>query len=150
MHKSYLRSILRHKWFVFIEACRLGIPWLGIIHDLSKFSPREFFTYARAKAIAGEGKSPVDIGASEMDRAWMHHARNRHHWQAWLVVYQTQNPTPKALPMPDRYRREMLADWRGAGRAYGSPDTRAWYAANCDRMILHTDTRAWIEEQLQV
>jgi hypothetical protein len=44
---KYLWSMMRHKWFVFIEACKLGIPWLGLIHDLSKFAPSEFIPYAR-------------------------------------------------------------------------------------------------------
>jgi len=44
---SYLKYILRHKWFVFWEACKLGIPWLGLIHDWHKFLPDEFFPYAR-------------------------------------------------------------------------------------------------------
>lgn len=52
-------------------------------------------------------------------------------------------------PMPDVYRREMLADWRGAGLANGFSDTAGWYAKNKDKMILHPQTRAWIEEQLQ-
>ena len=52
------------------------------------------------------------------------------------------------LPMPDRYRREMLADWRGAGRAYGNPDTRKWYEKHKHKIIIHAETRAWIESQL--
>jgi hypothetical protein len=55
-----------------------------------------------------------------------------------------------ADPMPDVYRREMLADWRGAGLALGFPDTTGWYAKNKDKMILHPDTRAWIEQELGV
>lgn len=51
-------------------------------------------------------------------------------------------------PMPLVYRREMLADWIGAGRALGKPDTKAWYLANKDKMKLHGDTRAWIESKL--
>lgn len=54
----------------------------------------------------------------------------------------------KVLPMPDCYRREMLADWRGAGRAQGTPDVRAWYRANQHKMRLHPETRAWIENEL--
>lgn len=50
--------------------------------------------------------------------------------------------TPTAMPMPNRYRDEMLADWIGAGRALGKPDTRAWYHANRDKIILHPDTQA--------
>ena len=52
--------------------------------------------------------------------------------------------------MPDKYRREMLADWRGAGRAQGTPDTRAWYIKHYHDIILHEDTRQWLDEQLGV
>lgn len=52
------------------------------------------------------------------------------------------------LPMPDKYRREMLADWRGAGKAQGKPDTRAWYEANKNKIVLHAETREWIEANL--
>lgn len=51
-------------------------------------------------------------------------------------------------PMPDMYRREMLADWIGAGKAMGKPNTWEWYEANKDKMKLHPETRAWIEEQI--
>ncbi|GMU26398.1 MAG: hypothetical protein AMXMBFR16_13030 [Candidatus Uhrbacteria bacterium] len=50
--------------------------------------------------------------------------------------------------MPDVYRREMLADWIGAGRALGKPKTWEWYEANKDNMLIHTETRAWIEAEL--
>ena len=53
-------------------------------------------------------------------------------------------------PMPDVYRREMLADWRGAGLALGFPDTAGWYVKNRDNIKLHSETRAWIEQQLGV
>lgn len=52
--------------------------------------------------------------------------------------------------MPDVYRREMLADWRGAGRATGNPDTKAWYLKNRHNMRLHPDTRVWIERELKI
>ena len=45
---------------------------------------------------------------------------------------------------------EMLCDWRGAGRAQGTPDTAAWYMAHGHKMQLHTGTRAWVERQLGV
>ena len=47
MYWKYLKAVLKHKWFVFIECRKLGIPWLGVIHDLSKFLPSEFIPYAR-------------------------------------------------------------------------------------------------------
>lgn len=47
------------------------------------------------------------------------------------------------------YAKEMLADWQGAGRAQGHGDnTLGWYAKNRDKMLLHPETRAWIEQQI--
>jgi hypothetical protein len=61
----------------------------------------------------------------------------------------------EALPMPDRYQREMLADWMGAGRAIKGhgPEkaigaTQSWYEKNKNLMILHEETRQWVEGYL--
>jgi len=162
MYWKYLKSQLRHKWFVFVECCKLGIPWLGIIHDWSKFTPSEIVGYARyfyggyqpLAAIPGDWRfrvlSKEDV-ARQFDVAWLHHQhRNKHHWQRWLLTLDSARSDGKliALPMPDRYRREMLADWYGAGRAYGNPDTPSWYLNNREQMILHEETQDWIEKQL--
>ena len=40
---GHLKTVLTHKWWVFKYACKLGIPWQGFMHDMSKFSPTEFF-----------------------------------------------------------------------------------------------------------
>jgi hypothetical protein len=58
------------------------------------------------------------------------------------------NNTPVALEMPDLWRREMLADWMGAGRALGNPDTLGWYEANRNQIFIHPATRAWVDEML--
>lgn len=56
------------------------------------------------------------------------------------------------IPMPETACREMLADWFGAGRSYNADWTplepRKWYEKNRDKMILHADTRAWVEAEL--
>ena len=146
-HILYLKSQLRHKYFVFIECWKLGIPWLGLIHDLSKFTPSEWAGYTRY--FYGEHKT-AEI-ETDFDVAWLHHQhRNKHHWQRWLLTLDSERSDGKlfAVPMPDRYRREMLADWNGAGQAYGNPNTAEWYLQNRDQMQLHPETRAWIESQL--
>ena len=166
MHWKYLKSQLRHKWFVFVECCKLGIPWLGVIHDLSKFSWAEWRGYARyfygnypnretmdawgRSYYTGPTKQSVE---HDFDVAWLHHQhRNKHHFQRWLLTLDSARSDGKLfpLPMPDKYRREMLADWRGAGRAYGNSDTAGWYNKNKGQMQLHPLTREWIEEQLCV
>jgi hypothetical protein len=141
-HWQYLCYVLRHKWFVFIECCRLGIPWLGIIHDLSKFLPSEWFPYVEKFY----GNKSIPCVGRDFDYAWLAHQRsNKHHWQAWISIGDKDGVD--ILEMPDRYRKEMLADWIGAGKAQGKPDTRAWYEKNKDRIYLGV-TKKWVEDQL--
>ena len=54
---GHLKTILIHKWWVFYYCCKLGIPWQGIVHDLSKFSPTEFFE--SVKFYQGGKSSPI-------------------------------------------------------------------------------------------
>lgn len=159
MHVKYLWYIIKHKWFVFVEACKLGIPWLGLVHDWSKVLPDEWIPYARYfyGPKADQQRDPVGYfykrlynGESAFDLAWLKHIhRNKHHWQ-WWVLREDDGGT-KSLAMPNQYRREMLADWRGAGRAQGYGDnTLEWYMKNKDKMQLNPETRQWIERALCV
>lgn len=152
MYAKYLWYVLRHKWFVFLEACKMGIPWLGLVHDLSKFRPDEFIPYAKyfygknAKQWREETGyyKPTDTGDEAFDFAWLlHQKRNRHHWQWWILP--EDDGGTKVLPIPEKYCKEMLADWRGAGRVQGKPNTAAWYTKNKDKMTLEPGTRLWIE-----
>lgn len=153
-HFKYLRYIILHKWYVFIECCKLGIPFAGIVHDLSKLTPSEWGPYAHTFYGRETACRPdADGDKAEklaFDIAWNHHQkRNPHHWQYWVLLEDSGKVVP--LPMPERYRREMLADWRGAGRAIkGVDDTKTWYVKNRDNMILHATTRNWIEQQLGI
>lgn len=156
-HWAYAKYVFRHKWFVFVECCRLGIPWLGITHDWSKLRPSEWFPYARYFYTAdGQPRQrrdktgyyrPSDTGDSGFDQAIFRHVgrRNKHHWQAWILPGD-DGGEDRVFPMPDRYRREMLADWRGASRAQGltSDDVRGWYRKNSRKLRLHPETRRWV------
>ncbi len=153
-HLRYLSYVVRHKWFVFLEAIKLGIPWLGFWHDMSKFRPDEWRPYAAyfygpqpVRDSTGYSK-PADTGDAAFDFAWLlHQKRNPHHWQFWILP--EDNGGTKILRMPWRYQAEMLADWRGAGKAQGYGDnTLVWYNKNKQKMQLHPDTRAWVVAEL--
>jgi hypothetical protein len=162
---KFLWSLLRHKFFVFVEACRLGIPWLGLIHDWSKFLPSEYVPYARyfygnypkRSEIHGDMRNEIPdrltkegISAA-FDIAWNYHEkRNKHHWQYWVLINDRSEPQVQGLPMPERYIREMVADWRGAGRAYGNPNTVEWYQKQAEKQIMHLKTRRRVEELLGI
>lgn len=150
---KYLKALLRHKWFVLLESCKLGIPLLGIVHDISKFLPDEFIPYA--KFFYGEHEEwEEDYIKEEFDLAWLkHQKRNKHHWQSWILMndsgYKIKNSKrvfkqvePQEMPL--EYLREMLADWRGAGRAYGNADTKQWYLTNREYIVIHPTTQMWI------
>jgi len=159
IHMHYLYYVLRHKWYVFLECCKLGIPFLGIAHDCSKFRLSEWLPYARyfygeypvfqeiKFIIIYMGLTKEDV-SRQFDFAWLlHQKRNKHHWQWWLLL--EDDGGTKVLAMPDMYRREMLADWRGAGKAMtGKDNTAQWYIEHHDKMQLHPDTRNWIEKEL--
>jgi hypothetical protein len=83
----------------------------------------------------------------DFDRAWLHHQHfNAHHWNHWVL--RRDDGSFKALPMPERFAREMVADWIGAGRAQGKPDVRGWYEANRDKLLLDPATRSYVERLL--
>lgn len=150
---KYLWYVIRHKWYVFVECCKLGIPLRGVLHDLSKLKPKEFFPYV--EHFYGEKKverkdgsyDPTLIGGS-FDHAWLSHQHlNKHHWQYWIL--RGDSGATKTLEMPIKYRKEMLADWRGAGKAInGKDETSEWYAKNKHKMVMHKNTRKWIEERI--
>ena len=163
----YLLYVLRHKWFVFQE-CRkrdLHVPLLiALWHDWDKFLSDEFIPYARffhnpdgtpkqRREKSGYYK-PTDTGDNAFDYAWfLHQKRNKHHWQYWVIPQ--DHAGVKVLPMPDLYIREMIADWRGAGRAQGVKKpapwaVRDWYLANGYKLQMHDETRTKVEDYIGV
>lgn len=91
---------------------------------------------------------PTDTGDPAFDFAWLlHQKRNKHHWQ-WWILPQDQGGN-KVLPMPTKYRMEMLCDWLGANKAQGHAGTMEslleWWKENESKIQLHEETRLWIE-----
>lgn len=163
-HLKYLSYVVRHKWFVFLAACRLGIPFCGLIHDLSKFLPSEWWPYCRY-FYGGPHKPFADFSSGlkyEFDcwsisqegiehtfnYAWLFHQhRNHHHWQYWVL--REDSGKTITIPIPKKYVLEMIADWIGAGRAItGKYEVKEWYASNADKMQLHLVTRYQVEKLL--
>lgn len=111
----HLKTIFKHKYWVF-KYCRMcGITWQGIIHDLSKFSPSEFLTNIK---YVEEGISPIDIQKREIgfSFAWQHHkGHNPHHYEFWMDKFDDGCYVTR---MPFKYATEMLCDMLAANKAY--------------------------------
>lgn len=162
---SYLKYVIRHKWFVGIECFNKGLYWRGIIHDMSKFLPSEFVPYAKNFYNKDGSKKevrdnigyykPTSTGDESFDFAWLlHQKRNKHHWQFWVLPKDEGGVV--TLRMPINYLIEMVCDWVGAGKAQGfvSPiedkyyETRKWYDKNKNKMQLHEKTREQVQDMI--
>lgn len=145
-HLASLRYLLRHKWYVLLECRKLNVPlWIALWHDWDKFLPDEWFPYART-LYAPDGTRRYGSNPAFNHARLIHMQRNKHHWQHWVMIGDCGEID--CLPMPDVYRRELLADWRGAGKSMGKPDVSGWYAGCRATMIFHPETRAWLDQQL--
>ena len=112
---GHWRTIRLHRKWARYYCFLAGIPWRGIKHDLSKYSPIEFFESA---CFYTGTSSPIEEAKKNQgySRAWLHHrGHNPHHWAYWadnfsegLTIY----------PMPKDDFVEMVCDFLAAGRAY--------------------------------
>ena len=147
---QYFKYVIRHKWYVFWACYDYGVPlWMALLHDWDKFLPASFSAYAKTFYNKDGSKRYEEF--PEFAVAWNQHQKlNKHHWQWWRLTWDRGDT--EALPMPSVYRREMLADWCGAGKALGKPDTRAWYLSQRPILIekIHPETIAWLDGQLMV
>jgi hypothetical protein len=149
---KYIRYLLVHKWYVFRECCRLGVPFTGLIHDWHKFLPDEFFPYM--ENFYGYGKnnpSKPKTVINAFNYSWLKHiSRSRHHWEFYVLGFDQESNKLLVFEMPIRRRKEMLADWISVSMTLGKDrdDVKKWYAQNKDRMVLGEETRRWIEEHI--
>lgn len=146
---GHFNTITKHRWMVFKLCCRVGEPWRGLVHDLSKYSPTEF--WEGVKYYSGK-HSPItdckkDKGYSE---AWLHHrGRNKHHTDYWVDL----SAPDKAPIIPYKYVAEMLCDKLAAGMVYMGKDWTPKYELNYwvnerDRTLVNDHIDALITEFL--
>jgi hypothetical protein len=140
---EYLKAVLKHKYYMFLFSFQLKVPiYLALFHDSSKFTLEELIPYA--DYFNGTKKDK-----QAFDQAWLFHTRrNKHHWQFWILCYDSEVEKINCLEMPEVYVREMVADWKAAGKAYGNPNTPEWYAQNRSNILLHPKTKQLVETLL--
>jgi hypothetical protein len=156
---KFLRYILRHKWLVFRECCRLGIVWRGITHDASKlFMPDEFLAYAEYWVEYGwprlqnpQIQVPAAVQARYRKAYELHRRRNSHHWEYWISV-DPQTGAETLHDMDETAIKEMVADWQAVGRmlpvGVRLAGAQAWYQRQRDKMRLSPLTRQRLEQLL--
>jgi hypothetical protein len=135
---KHLWTVIKHRHYVFLECCKVELFLQGLLHDLSKFLPDEFFI--SVKYWTGVA---TPIGAERLDKGyssvWMlHPKRNKHHWQYFLDISE-DGVIP--VDMPEKYIAEMACDMIGASKAYNGKDFNInlpyeFYLKNKDRYII--------------
>lgn len=113
---KHLKTVIRHRRAVRKHCFKCGLIWQGLTHDLSKYSPQEF--WAGVKYYQGD-RSPQ---AREREifgysGAWLHHkGRNKHHFEYWTDFADNRKVY---VEMPAKYFAEMICDRIAAGKIYG-------------------------------
>ena len=114
---KHFYTITKHRHKVIEHCFKAGIFWQGLGHDLSKYSPTEFFV--SAKYYTGTG-SPLhgERAANGYSLGWMHHkGRNKHHFEYWTDInVQTRMYEPVKIPL--KYVKEMFCDRVAASKIY--------------------------------
>lgn len=145
-------TITKHRHKVMRLCFRLGIPFQGLKHDLSKYSFCEFSS--GAKYYQGD-RSP---NAKERDlfgysKAWLHHkGRNKHHFEYWYD-FSKETKMYEPVKMPLKYVKEMFADRIAASKTYKKKDyTDAspyeYYITRENAKMMHPDTSSLLESWL--
>ncbi len=112
--------VSKHRWYVFKLSIKAGIPFRGFLHDLSKFSPTEFFE--SVKYYNGQ-KSPLQVCREQngYSKSWLHHkGRNKHHLEYWEDISILGR---KGAVIPYKYLVEAICDKVAAGMVYKG---KAW------------------------
>lgn len=114
---GHLHTVNKHRFTVMRYAFKLGIVWQGLVHDLSKYSPTEFFR--GVKYFQGT-RSPNDYERELQGYsvAWIHHkGRNKHHFEYWNDL-DMKDHVYKSVKMPIKYVKEMFCDRLAASKTY--------------------------------
>lgn len=148
---GHARTVRKHRAMVRKLCFKCGLYWQGLTHDLSKYSPTEFWN--GVKFYTGT-KSP-HIGEREKfgySAAWLHHkGRNKHHPEYWQDIRPSGVTEP--IEMPLEYFVEMVCDRVAASMIYlGDKYTDAapleYYELRKSENQFHPKTRAMLEECL--
>ena len=148
----HLITITEHKVLVARHCFQMGLYLQGLTHDLSKYTPAEFWNGVRFfRGNMSPNAGEIDLkGYSD---SWLHHkGRNKHHFEYW-VDFSYQSDLPYCLHpvrMPRRYVAEMIADRVAAckvyrGKDYRQEDALAYYNRSHGNLPLHPETRRAME-----
>jgi hypothetical protein len=153
--RAHFKTVCAHRALVRHYCFRLGLYRQGLTHDLSKFSPVEFWRGCRYY----QGyRSPNDQERKEtgVSRAWLHHkGKNKHHFEYWIdyCLRPDGSVYMGGCRMPKKYVAEMFCDRIAACRtyhkdSYTDSDPYDYYVRSKGHILIHPETSDLIERWL--
>lgn len=148
----HLKTVNNHRREVMKNCIKAGIPLQGLVHDLSKYSPGEFFyggKYYQKNRSPHEREREL-IGFSH---GWIHHkGRNKHHFEYW-TDYNTKTKVLSPVKMPLKYVKEMFCDRVAAskiykGENYTDSSPLEYFLKAKGRRVIHPETSDLLEKLL--
>ena len=139
-----------------MEGCfKLGLYKQGLLHDLSKYSPTEFFV--GVKYFQGD-RSPNNAEREDtgVSLAWLHHkGRNKHHLEYWIDYSLDANGKMDGMEMPTKYVVEMFVDRIAASKNYQKENYTdespyLYYQKSKDHYLIHKKTAELLEFMLKM
>ncbi len=149
---GHLNTIMKHRRRVIYHCYKAGILRRGLLHDLSKYSPTEFFEGVRYFS----GTRSPNVGERKVkgfSEAWMHHkGRNRHHFEYW-TDYNPETNMVSPVKMPLVFVKEMFCDRVAAskvyqGKSYTDAHPYSYFEPGKARRKIHPETSDLLEEWL--
>ena len=154
---KHLCTINHHKGLVMKHCFKVGLYKQGLLHDLSKYMPSEFFVGCRYYQ-GTRSPNNAEREATGYSTAWLHHkGRNKHHYEYWIDYSVNSKEGIVGQRMPVRYVIEMFMDRVAASKTYIKEEYTdrhplAYYekgAALLGNMI-HKDTAALLYRLLKM
>lgn len=151
---GHLKTINHHKRLVMQHCFKMGLYKQGLLHDMSKYSPTEF--WVGVKYFQGD-RSPnnAEREANGVSLAWLHHkGRNKHHLEYWIdYVLEGEGSPMGGMEMPVKYVCEMFADRIAASKTYQKEkytdrSPLEYYEKSLDHYMIHPNTAKLLEEML--
>lgn len=150
---KHLHVVIKHKNLVLIHSCKLGILHLGLVHDLSKFSRKEFLP--SVKYFSGNYSPIVNERRNEglYSSIFTHHTNhNKHHYEYWISEFKGDFILTK---IPFKYSLEYVADMIAASKTYlkdkyKKDEPLKFFLTRYDHYLMHTMNKEFIKTLLTI
>lgn len=152
---GHFKTITQHKLMVMKYCFKVGLYKQGLLHDLSKYSPSEFWDgvkYYQGDRSPNSAQREIE-GCS---KAWLHHkGRNKHHFEYWIdyTPPNTGEIRLAGMPMPTNYVIEMFCDRIAASKTYNKEkytdrSPLVYFLKGQEHYVIHKDAEELLHKLL--